>query len=51
MKKERKGTLFQVTYYSFPKKKIEILKSVKSKQQCVSSEVLVTTIDAKWSFT
>ena len=38
----------KVAYYSFPKEKIKILKSVKLKQQDVSSEVLVTAIDVKW---
>ena len=37
-------TEFKVTYYSFPKKKIKILKSVELKQQDVSSEVLVTAL-------
>ena len=44
-----------MAYYSFPKKKIKILKPVKLKQQDVSSEVLVTTIllinDVKCNFT
>ena len=38
-------TLFKVAYYSFPKKKIKVLESVKLKQQEVSSEVSVTAID------
>ena len=38
-------------YFSFLKKKIKILKSVKLKQQDVSSEVLVTAIDVKCNFT
>ena len=37
---------FKVAHHSFPKKKIKILKSVKLKQQDVSSEVLLTPIDA-----
>ena len=37
--------------YSFSKKKIKVLESVKLKQQEVSSEVLVTAIDAKCNFT
>ena len=40
-----------MAYYSFPKEKINILKSVKLKQQDVSSEVLVTAIDVKCNFT
>ena len=40
-----------MAYYSFPKKKIKVLESVKLKQQAVSSEVLVTAIDAKCNFT
>ena len=40
----------KVAYYSFPKKRIKILKSVKLKQQDVSSEVLVPAIDSKFSF-
>ena len=40
-----------VAYYSFPKTKIKILKSVKLKQQDVSSEVLITAIDVKCNFT
>ena len=43
--------LLKVAYYSFPKKKIKVLESVKLKQQEVSSEVLVTAIDVKCSFT
>ena len=42
---------FKVAYYSFPKKKIKVLESVKLKQQEVSSEVLVTAIDVKCNFT
>ena len=42
---------FKVAYYSFPKKKIKILKSVKLKQQDVSCDLLVTAIDVKCSFT
>ena len=41
----------KVAYYSFPKKKIKVLESVKLKQQEVSSEVLVTAIDVKCNFT
>ena len=37
-------------YHSFPKKKIKILKSVKLKEQDVSSEVLVTAIEVKCNF-
>ena len=40
-----------MAYYSFPKKKIKVLESVKLKQQEVSSEVLVTAIDVKCNFT
>ena len=40
-----------VAHYSFPKKKIKVLQSVKLKQQDVSSEVLVTAIDVKCNFT
>ena len=42
---------FKVAYYSFPKKKIKVLESVKLKQQEVSSEVLITAIDVKCNFT
>ena len=42
---------FKVVYYSVPKKKIKVLKSVKLKQQDVCSEVLVTAIDVKCNFT
>ena len=42
---------FKVAYYSFPKKEIKILKSVKLKKQDVSSEVLVTAIEVKCNFT
>ena len=42
---------FKVAYYSFPKKEIKILKSVKLKQQDVSSDLLVTAVDVKCSFT
>ena len=35
-----------MAYYSFPKKKIKFLKSVKFKQQDVSSEVLITAADS-----
>ena len=45
------NTYFKVAYYSFRKKKIKILKSVKLKQQDASSEVLVTTVDVKCNFT
>ena len=41
----------KVAYFSFPNKKINILKSVKLKQQNISSEVLVTAIDVKCNFT
>jgi len=41
----------KVAYYSFQKKKIKILKSVKLKQQLVSTEVLVTAVDVKHKFT
>ena len=38
--------------YSFPKKKIKVLESVKlNEQQEISSEVLVTAIDVKCNFT
>ena len=37
--------MLKVAYYSFPKKKIKVLESVKLKQQEVSSEVLVTAIE------
>ena len=37
--------------YSFPKKKIKVLESVKLKQQEVSEEVIVTAIDVKCNFT
>ena len=37
----------KAAYYSFPKKKINILKSVKLKQQDISPDVLVTAIDEK----
>ena len=37
--------MLKVAYYSFPKKKNKTLKSVKFKQQDVSSEVLVTAFD------
>ena len=40
-----------VAHYSFAKKKIKILKSLKLKQQDVSSEILVTVIDVKCNFT
>ena len=40
-----------MAYYSFSKKKIKVLESVKLKQQDVSSEVLVTAIDVKSNFT
>ena len=40
-----------MAYYIFPKKKVNILKYEKSKQQDVSSEVFVTTIDVKCNFT
>ena len=40
-----------MAYYSFPKKKIKVLESVKLKQQEVSSELLVTAIDVKCNFT
>ena len=43
--------MFKGTYYSFPKTNIKILKSVKLEQQDVSSEVFVTAIDVKCSFT
>ena len=43
--------LIKVAYYSFPKKKIKLLESVKLKQQEVSSEVLVTAIVVKCNFT
>ena len=39
-----------MAYYSFPKTKINILKSVKLKQQHVSFEVLVTAFDVKCNF-
>ena len=41
----------KVAYYSFPKKKIKILKSVKLKKPDVSSEVSVTAINVKCNFT
>ena len=44
-------SVLKVAYYSFPKKKIKILKSAKLKQQDVSSEVLVTASDVKCNFT
>ena len=37
--------MVKVAYYSFPKKKIKVLESVKLKQREVSSKVLVTAID------
>ena len=40
-----------MAYYSFPKKKIKILKSVKLMQLDVSSEVILTAIDVKCNFT
>ena len=40
-----------MAYNSFPKEKIKILKSVKLRQEDVSSEVLVTTIEVKCNFT
>ena len=43
--------LIKVASYSFQEKKINILKSVKLKQQDVSSEVLVTAVDVKCNFT
>ena len=43
--------VYKVAYYSFPKKKIKIWKSVKLKQRDFSSEVLVTAIDVKGNFT
>ena len=36
---------FQVACYSFPKKKIKILRSVKLKQQDFSSEVFVNAVE------
>ena len=47
----RQERRLKVAYYSFPKKKIKVLESVKLKQQEVSSEVLVTAIDVKCNFT
>ena len=44
-------TQVKVVYYSFLREKIKILKSVKLKQQDVSSDVLVTAIDVKCNFT
>ena len=44
-------TNFKVAYYSILMKEISILKSVKLKQQDISSEVLVTAIDVKCNFT
>ena len=41
----------KVAYYTFPKKKIKILKYIKLKQQDVSSQVLNTAIDEKRHFT
>ena len=35
-----------MAYYSFLKKKIKVLKSVKLKQQDVPSEVLITAVDS-----
>ena len=40
-----------MAYYSFPRKIIKILKSVKLKQQDVSSAVLVTSMDVKCNLT
>ena len=45
------GSHLKLAYYSFPKQKIRILKSVKLKPQDVSHEVLFTAIDVKYSFT
>ena len=45
------ANVLKVAYYSFPKKKIKVLESVKLKQQEVSEEVLVTAIDVKCNFT
>ena len=40
-----------MAYYSFPKKKVKILKSVVLMEQDVSYEVLGTAIDVKCYFT
>ena len=41
----------KVACYSFPKKNMKILKSLKFKQQDVCSEVFVTAVDVKSNFT
>ena len=48
---QTKSGQFKVAYYSILMKEIRILKSVKLKQQDISSEVLVTAIDVKCNFT
>ena len=45
------ANVLKVAYYSYPKKNIKILKSVKLKHNDVSCEVLVTAIDVKCNFT
>ena len=44
-------SIYESGLLQFSEEKVRILKSVKSKQQDVSPEVLVTAIDVKCNFT